>query len=59
MTSESRWRHQGVRVVKSDQLDSNTAQTPGMSRAAAINHARMGAEKLWAGTVVIHAIGRR
>ena len=54
MASESKWRHHGVRVVKSDQLDSNTAQTPGMSRAAAINHARMGAEKLWAGTVVIH-----
>src|SRR6476646_7196595 len=50
----SRWRHHGVRVVKAGQLDSNTAQTPGMSRAAAIDHARMGAEKLWAGTVVIH-----
>ena len=51
---ESKWRHHGVRVVKSTQLDTNTAQTPGMNRAAAINHARMGAEKLWAGTVVIH-----
>ena len=30
------------------------AQTPGMNRAAAITHARAGAEKLWAGTVVIH-----
>ena len=54
MASESKWRHHGVRVVKADQLDANTAQTPGMNRAAAINHARMGAEKLWAGTVVIH-----
>jgi len=52
--SESKWKHHGVRVVPSDRLDSNTAQTPGMSRAAAINHARVGAEKLWAGTVVIH-----
>jgi uncharacterized RmlC-like cupin family protein len=52
--SESKWRHHGVRVVKSTQLDANTAQTPGMNRAAAIDHARMGAEKLWAGTVVIH-----
>ena len=52
---ESKWRHHGVRVVKPDQLDTNTAQTPGMNRAAAIDHARMGAEKLWAGTVVIHA----
>ena len=54
MAAESRWRHHGVRVVKSTQLDPNTAQTPGMSRAAAIDYARMGAEKLWAGTVVIH-----
>src|SRR5262245_16856904 len=32
----------------------NTPQTPGMSRAAAITYARVGAEKLWAGTVTIH-----
>jgi len=48
------WRHNGVRVIKGNQLDPNTAQTPGMSRATAINHARAGAEKLWAGTVTIH-----
>ena len=48
------WRHNGVRVIKANQLDTNTAQTPGMNRAAAIDYARMGAEKLWAGTVVIH-----
>jgi len=48
------WRLHGVRVVRSSELDSNTAQTPGMSRAAAITHARAGAEKLWAGTVTIH-----
>lgn len=48
------WREHGVRVVPGDQLDSNTAQTPGMSRAAAIDAARVGAEKLWAGTVTIH-----
>src|SRR2546423_1342955 len=28
--------------------------TPGMIRAAAITHARAGAEKIWAGTVIIH-----
>ena len=49
------WREHGVRIVKSDALDPDTAQTPGMSRAAAITHARAGAEKLWAGTVTIHA----
>src|SRR3954471_7852536 len=48
------WRLHGVRVVRGDQLDPNTPQTPGMDRAAAITAARAGAEKLWAGTVVIH-----
>jgi uncharacterized RmlC-like cupin family protein len=48
------WRLTGVRVVHSDELDLNTPQTPGMTRAAAVNAARAGAEKLWAGTVVIH-----
>jgi uncharacterized RmlC-like cupin family protein len=43
-----------VRVVKGSELDTNTPQTQGMNRAAAITHARCGAEKLWAGTVVIH-----
>jgi uncharacterized RmlC-like cupin family protein len=47
------WRTDGVRVVKAGNLDPNTAQTPGMTRAAAITRARMGAEKLWAGTVTI------
>ena len=47
------WRTNGVRVVRSDELDTNTPQTPGMTRAAAITAARAGAEKLWAGTVVI------
>ena len=52
--SDARWRLDGVRVVRSSELDINTAQTPGMNCAAAITHARAGAEKLWAGTVVIH-----
>jgi uncharacterized RmlC-like cupin family protein len=47
------WRTQGVRVIRSDQLDANTAQTPGMQRAAAINLQRVGSQKLWAGTVII------
>jgi len=37
------WRDDGVRVVPPDALDSNTPQTPGMHRAAAITHARTGA----------------
>jgi len=48
------WRLHGVRVVRSDELDLNTPQTPGMTRAAAITHATAGANKLWAGTVTIH-----
>src|SRR5262250_2559032 len=52
--SDARWRLDGVRVFHADELDINTPQTPGMNRAAAITHARAGAEKLWAGTVVIH-----
>jgi uncharacterized RmlC-like cupin family protein len=47
------WRTQGVRIVKGSDLDSNTPQTPGMTRAAAINFARAGAQKLWAGTVSV------
>jgi uncharacterized RmlC-like cupin family protein len=43
----------GVRIVHAGDLDPNTAQTPGMRRAAAITTARAGAERLWAGTVVI------
>jgi uncharacterized RmlC-like cupin family protein len=49
------WRLHGVRVVRASELDTNTPQTAGMNRAAAITHATAGAEKLWAGTVVIHA----
>ncbi|MDA8247847.1 MAG: cupin domain-containing protein [Rhodospirillales bacterium] len=48
------WRLDGVRVIRGDQLDPNTAQTPGMERAAAINAARVGAQRIWAGTVRIH-----
>ncbi|WP_238298674.1 cupin domain-containing protein, partial [Methylobacterium soli] len=50
---EARWKHDGVRVIPGGQLDPNTAQTPGMFRQAAINHARVGTQKIWAGTVAI------
>src|ERR1043166_9046714 len=54
-TTDARdWGGDGVRVIPGTALDTNTAQTPGMDRAAAITHARVGAEKLWAGTVTIH-----
>ena len=51
--ADNDWRNDGVQVIPGDRLDGNTPQTPGMQRAAAITKARVGAEKLWAGTVVI------
>jgi uncharacterized RmlC-like cupin family protein len=47
------WREHGVKIVHAGELDTNTPQTPGMTRAAAITHARTGATKLWAGTVLV------
>jgi uncharacterized RmlC-like cupin family protein len=48
-----KWKHDGVRVIPCTTLDPNTAQSPGMDRKAAINFARVGAQKIWAGTVRI------
>ena len=53
-SSDGKWKHDGVRVVPANALDASTAQTPGMDRRAAITYARVGAQKLWAGTVHIH-----
>lgn len=50
---EPKWKHDGVRVIPAHCLDANTPQTPGMDRKAAINFARVGAQKIWAGTVTI------
>jgi uncharacterized RmlC-like cupin family protein len=52
-SSGPNWRDHGVKIVSATQLDFNTPQTPGMTRAAAINYARAGARKLWAGTATI------
>ncbi len=52
--NEPAWKHNGVRVIPGHTLDSNTAQTPGMHRQAAIDFARAGAQKIWAGTVTIY-----
>ena len=52
------WREHGVRIVRHDQLDTNTPQTMGMQRAAAITAASAGSHKLWAGTVGIEANAR-
>jgi len=47
------WKKHGVKIVHAAELDLNTPQTPGMTRAAAITRARTGASKLWAGRVVV------
>src|ERR1700733_6305897 len=47
------WKTHGIRIVRAGELDPNTPQTPGMTRAAAISYASAGAQKLWAGTVVV------
>ena len=52
------WKEHGIRVVRAGELDSNTPQTPGMTRAAAITHATAGASKLWAGTVSVQPAAR-
>jgi uncharacterized RmlC-like cupin family protein len=52
--ADPKWKHDGVRVIPGRSLDPNTPQTPGMDRKAAIDLARAGAQKLWAGTVTIH-----
>jgi len=53
LSATADWSQHGIKIVRAGELDTNTPQTPGMTRAAAINHARAGANKLWAGTVVV------
>jgi len=50
---EPDWEHSGIKVVRAGELDGNTPQTAGMTRAAAITTASAGARKLWAGTVIV------
>ena len=52
--SQEDWKSNGVKVISGDHLDTNTLQTPGMNRAAAVTAATAGAQKLWVGTVNIH-----
>ena len=47
------WKNHGLRIIRSGDLNTNTPQTLGMTRAEAISRARVGAQKLWAGTVVV------
>ena len=40
-------------MIRGDRLDPAAAQTPGVFRQVAIDHARVGAQRIWAGTVRI------
>jgi uncharacterized RmlC-like cupin family protein len=44
---------QEVRVMKPQQFDANTPQTPGMQRVAAVSKQLAGAQSLWAGVTVV------
>ena len=57
-TKIPRWRSDGVRIIRADELDEATAQTIGMHRRAAITTEKTGATRLWAGTVTIDAKAR-
>src|SRR3984893_232447 len=43
----------GIRINRAGDLGTDTPETPGMTRAAAITYASAGASKQWAGTVVV------
>src|SRR5437764_1773857 len=43
----------GVRVIRPHQFDSNTPQTPGMQRVAAVSEALAGSQGIWAGVTVV------
>ncbi|MGZ6368533.1 MAG: cupin domain-containing protein, partial [Ktedonobacteraceae bacterium] len=44
---------QRVRVIKPQQFDANTPQTPGMQRVAAVSKQLAGAQGLWAGVTIV------
>lgn len=42
-----------VRVIKPNQFDTNTPQTPGMQRVAAVSRELAGSQGIWAGITVV------
>jgi uncharacterized RmlC-like cupin family protein len=44
---------QHIRVIKPQQFDANTPQTPGMQRVAAVSKQLAGSQGLWAGVSVV------
>ncbi len=53
MSAESSPEVRQVRVIKPHEFDTNTPQTPGMQRAAAVSRRLAGSEGLWAGTTLV------
>lgn len=43
----------GVRVIRPDDFDTNTPQTPGMQRVAAVSRELAGSSGIWAGVTVV------
>jgi len=50
--------HPNLRHVRADDLDRDTAQTPGMDRFSAVSGHRVGATKLWMGQTHVGAAQR-
>ncbi len=46
-------QYQAVRVIKPAQFDSNTPQTPGMQRVAAVSRELAGSQGIWAGVTTV------
>jgi uncharacterized RmlC-like cupin family protein len=46
-------RPMGVRVIRPQQFDANTPQTPGMQRVAAVSRELAGSQGIWAGVTVV------
>ena len=53
MSNQTKWQDDGIRIISEGDLDENTPQTKGMKRYAAVAKNNVGAEKIWAGKVVI------
>jgi len=43
----------GVRVIRPNEFDTNTPQTPGMQRVAAVSRELAGSSGIWAGVTVV------
>ena len=50
LKSQTDWRDDGIRVVRSSEKSCDTPETRGMNREVAISGSRVGSTHLWAGT---------